>query len=680
MTMTPFTAYIVKVIVCSGILYGYYYAALRNNKFHQWNRYYLLVTTLLSLIIPLLQIPLSFRPDNAESTVYTYTTQLVTLRQTVLPDASHRVNYFAWSTWIYLAVIGVLLLRIAYSCWKIMSIARNNPIKYVKPYWFVISEKVMSPFSFFRYIFWNQHTSLESKEGQQILQHELAHLTERHSIDKLALEIITALCWINPFFHLAKREIALIHEFIADKKAAAANGEVADYARTILQMALGTQFTLTNNFFHPPIKRRILMLTQSRQPKFSYLRRIMILPLAAVIFASLSFVVDRSDIAVLKEAITQAALPAEIKPADNKLPVINEVAPVTPEIQAAAIPGVKQKTSAEEQKIEGVVMTKNGKPLPNATILIKGTTKGTLTDENGSFEIETTGEATLSISCVGFIQQNIAFKPGITGVLIQLERDTKVMSEVVVVGYGSNADTVPETPKPGKKNNEIFTMVEQAPQFPGGDKALNMYLNRNIRYPQAAMKANIDGIIFVAFVIDSEGNITDVNTVGKPKGGGLEEEAIRVVKNMPKWKPGIQNGSNVSVQFNIPIRFYLQKDTPKKTTASAKTGPDAIYTFVKTPPVFPGGEKALSKYLSNTIHYPKDAVENGKMGTIFVSFVVRNDGTITDVKRVGPEKGFGLDAEALRVVKNMPKWKPGMQDNQAVNVQFNLPVRFTLQD
>ncbi|MCK7556945.1 hypothetical protein MKQ70_18770 [Chitinophaga sedimenti] len=95
---------------------------------------------------------------------------------------------------------------------------RNNPVQYVKPYWFVVSEKVMSPFSFFRYIFWNRETRLESPEGQQILQHELAHLTEKHSIDKLLLEVITAFCWINPFFHLMKRELALIHEFIADKK------------------------------------------------------------------------------------------------------------------------------------------------------------------------------------------------------------------------------------------------------------------------------------------------------------------------------------------------------------------------------------------------------------------------------------------------------------------------------
>lgn len=671
MTMTPFIAYLVKVIVCSGILYGYYYVALRNNKFHQWNRYYLLITTLLSLIIPLLQIPLSFRPDDVESTVYTYTTQLVTFRQTVLPDVSHKLDYFAWSTWIYLAVISVLLLRIAYSCWKIMSIARNNPIKYVKPYWFVTSDKVMSPFSFFRYIFWNRHTSLESKEGQQILQHELAHLTERHSIDKLALEIITALCWINPFFHLAKRELALIHEFIADKKAAAANGEVADYARTILQMALGTQFSLTNNFFHPPIKRRILMLTQSRQPKFSYLRRIMILPLAAVIFASLSFVVDRSDITELKNAITKATILPETKP------TIQVTAPAATK---PAKPMVTQEVPANGHKLEGVVLSKSGKPLQNATILIKGTTKGTLSDENGSFEIELPDNAALSVSCVGYVQREVTIKKtGSGNLLIQLERDTKVMPEVVVVGYGSSTDTVP-APAPKKQNNEIFTMVEQSPLFPGGDKALQQYLTRTIRYPHAAVQKNIEGTIFVAFVIDDEGNITDVNTVGKPKGGGLEEEAVRVVTNMPKWKPGVQNGRNVSVQYNLPIRFQLQRDTPKKTTAAPANTNEGIYTFVKTPPSFPGGEKALHKYLSNSIHYPKDAVENGKMGTVFVSFVVRHDGTLADIRNVGTAKGFGMEEEALRVVKNMPKWKPGMQDNQAVNVQFNLPVRFTLQD
>lgn len=121
----------------------------------------------------------------------------------------------------------------------------------------------------------------------------------------------------------------------------------------------------------------------------------------------------------------------------------------------------------------------------------------------------------------------------------------------------SKGTGVVEAPPPPPKE-EIFTFVEQPPTFPGGDEALAKYLSNNIRYPHLATENGISGTVFVSFVVDSEGQIKDVKTVGASKGGGLEDEAVRVVKKMPKWKPGKQNGRQVSVQFNLPIRFTLQ--------------------------------------------------------------------------------------------------------------------------
>lgn len=122
----------------------------------------------------------------------------------------------------------------------------------------------------------------------------------------------------------------------------------------------------------------------------------------------------------------------------------------------------------------------------------------------------------------------------------------------------SKGTGVVEAPPPPPKE-EIFTFVEQPPSFPGGEEALNKFLSKNIRYPRVAQENGISGTVFVQFVVDSEGNIKDVKTVGAAKGGGLEEEAVRVVRSMPKWKAGKQNGRQVSVQFNLPIRFTLQE-------------------------------------------------------------------------------------------------------------------------
>ena len=104
--------------------------------------------------------------------------------------------------------------------------------------------------------------------------------------------------------------------------------------------------------------------------------------------------------------------------------------------------------------------------------------------------------------------------------------------------------------------NDIFVFVEQMPEFPGGDDALNRFLTSNIHYPKSALKNNISGTVYVNFIISADGTIQNVK-VTKGVHKTLDEEAIRVVKKMPKWKPGKQAGQNVSVYFDVPIHFEI---------------------------------------------------------------------------------------------------------------------------
>lgn len=105
-------------------------------------------------------------------------------------------------------------------------------------------------------------------------------------------------------------------------------------------------------------------------------------------------------------------------------------------------------------------------------------------------------------------------------------------------------------------SNEIFTFVEQMPGFPGGDAKLYEYLSKNLKYTNMAREAGIQGKVFVTFVVEPNGSITNVQIL-RGLGGGLNEEAIKVVKNMPAWSPGKQNGRAVKVQVNLPIQFKL---------------------------------------------------------------------------------------------------------------------------
>ncbi|PCJ82873.1 MAG: energy transducer TonB [Flavobacteriales bacterium] len=104
---------------------------------------------------------------------------------------------------------------------------------------------------------------------------------------------------------------------------------------------------------------------------------------------------------------------------------------------------------------------------------------------------------------------------------------------------------------------QIFTIVEQMPSFPGGEAELFKYLGKTIKYPAMAKDAGISGIVYVTFVVYESGSIKDVKVL-RGIGGGCDEEALRVIKNMPKWKAGKQRGKPVRVQFNLPIRFTLR--------------------------------------------------------------------------------------------------------------------------
>ena len=125
-------------------------------------------------------------------------------------------------------------------------------------------------------------------------------------------------------------------------------------------------------------------------------------------------------------------------------------------------------------------------------------------------------------------------------------------------------DSVPsKDPLPDPKENnhtgtsKTFLWVEEMPEFPGGENAMLKYLSNNIKYPVDAREANITGIVYLSFIVDKEGEIKNIEIL-KGIGGGCEEEAMRVIKNMKKWKPGKQNGQSVNVQFKLPVSFTLR--------------------------------------------------------------------------------------------------------------------------
>ena len=208
------------------------------------------------------------------------------------------------------------------------------------------------------------------------------------------------------------------------------------------------------------------------------------------------------------------------------------------------------------------------------------------------------------------------------------------------------------------------------PEFPGGREAEMKFLAENMRYPQEAREQGIEGKVVVKFTLSDETGEVQNPRVVRSVHPALDAEALRLVKAMPRWTVAgdPDKGKLKSVEIEMPIEFKLDGQPLSK-----------VYDKVNELPQFPGGNHALFQFIKDNQRYPQIAKENGIQGRVILQFVVDETGKVSDPKvlrSVDPS----LDAEAIRIVKAMPRWTPGMQDGKAVAVRYTLPVNFSLGD
>ena len=242
---------------------------------------------------------------------------------------------------------------------------------------------------------------------------------------------------------------------------------------------------------------------------------------------------------------------------------------------------------------------------------------------------------------------------------------------------------VPQEVKDDLKGTPVFEVVEQMPEYPdGGMVGLMEYFKKNMRYPEAAKEAGMQGRVTVQFVVNKDGSISGAKVLRSVE-PDFDAEAIRLVNAMPKWKPGTQKGEPVKVKYTVPVMFRLAPEPVEKIDETTVVGyhtPVAgeVYDVVDKMPEFPGGMTGLMQYLSKNIRYPAEAQTKGIQGRVTVAVIINTEGKAVNasiVRSVDPS----LDAEALRVASTMPDWVPGTKDGKPVNVKYTFPVTFRLQ-
>lgn len=293
------------------------------------------------------------------------------------------------------------------------------------------------------------------------------------------------------------------------------------------------------------------MMIRKKSNPWARAKYLYVLPLAAVAVAAFA----RPEISRPLEEISSVQV--------SDLNVIGEI-------------GNTEKTVAEAEskiRVEGTVVDDStGKPIAGVSVVIRNTTTGTLTDGNGKFVLDAPGSSVIVLSYVGKQTYSLVIpeksESSLQKIAVKMKDEVTDLDELVVVGYEPEEEPSASSSRSAPANKEgdddlVFMVVEEMPEFPGGTGEMMKFLARNIKYPAKAQEAKIQGRVIVQFVVKSDGSTSDFE-VKRSVSPSLDAEAIRVLSEMPKWKPGKQRGRAVNVKFTLPVTFRLDKPAENK--------------------------------------------------------------------------------------------------------------------
>ena len=288
--------YFLEVSLCWIILISVYFFFLRKETFFKSNRWYLIHSLWLGMLLPLLkQIPYQFTTDNV---VYSNTIEYInystlTIAQSIESPTSQAL-FWSWQSIlvsVYLIGLVLALTRMILGLYKIYKLYKSAKKLTKGTYFLVVTDKYHLPFSFFNYVFINEKF-LEKPYIRTILDHELIHIKHKHTYDIFFLQIISALFWWNPIIYLFKKAIKETHEYLADAYASV-DSDIKNYGQILLgQSSSGIELALTNQFFNSFLKQRINMLQQKKSAtykKSKYLLAIPFLAFMVILFTSSTF-------------------------------------------------------------------------------------------------------------------------------------------------------------------------------------------------------------------------------------------------------------------------------------------------------------------------------------------------------------------------------------------------------
>ena len=588
--MSEFVIYLIKSSLLLSVGVALFMLLMRGETFHRLNRLLLLMLTVLSLAVPALRFSVASpmarfssmieeivngadEPVSAPVVVYDWgepiMAQVVTGNEAVTaPSLWQRVTSFDalhWVLAVYVSVALLLAVRLLYMYMRVVEILRFGKREEAALYnikdkgiRLVVHDRRYKPFSWFGWVSISRTDIAEC--GNEILLHEAAHVKCGHSFDILFADLVIVLQWFNPMAWIMKSLLKDIHEYEADSAVLAAGVDAKSYQLLIIKKAVGARlYSIANSFNHSLTKKRITMMCKEKSSLWQCTKALYILPLAVVAACTFS-----SPQNATSDKGSEKVVNGEVSAVDSDAELVYQIVEQQPEYPGGTaelmrylMKNIKYPAESRQRNSQGKVFV------------------GFVIKKNGSIGdvdvVKTSGDDLLDAEAMRVVKAMPAWVPGKQGgenvnvrftlpVIFRLQGENVPASPSMNSAVDSD-NSLPEVSAVSyadENNEHAYQVVEVQPEFPGGMNALMAFMRDNMKYPDECRKNNIQGKAYVRFVVAKDGAIRDVEVVKSAGNDLLDAEAMRVVKAMPAWIPGKQDGENVNVYYTLPVVYRLQ--------------------------------------------------------------------------------------------------------------------------
>ena len=593
--MGAFVVYILEWSVCLLAFLLLYKMCFSGSTFHRFNRFYLLGIVVLSAMLPLIHIaPTEQMEPMAEScrtAVWVDESPLSSLSVSSALDVESKSLSVTEKGAMVLLVMYILYVLVQLTGWtkaavKMLWFLRGKRRHRIGRWvWLVEHDAEYGPFSWMNIIVISRNEQGFGRRAS--MRHELSHIVLLHHLDLL---LLMACVIINPTCWIVMKEIKIVHEYEADDEVINHYRiQSRDYQRLLIMRTVGAEAYALASSFNLNIKKRIIMMKKNQSHWWRIAWIVVTLPLTGVTLMAFSEPKE-----ALKVAVDNSVKAVEQPLAELTSAVLDAPAAETseaPKPEKAEEPQQKESKVKAGSTITGTVKDNVG-PLHYANLVeidqYGRIVAQTTTDKNGKFSLKVVDPGhKIRISYVGYKTQTLDISSNKMDATLEAITG---FSNVTVVGRRDSVDLKSaryqdQTNAGG--DDKTFDLVEQAPTYPGGQGEIMKYLSTHLRYPAVAREMQAEGEITVKFIVDKTGfvrspQVVQTNTksplitaeVAKAAKEGdeeaveisrnyydaveaLKEEAIYVVRNMPRWEPGRQNGKRVETSYTLPVSFKL---------------------------------------------------------------------------------------------------------------------------